>query len=68
MPMASRPPSDRVCKDVPYPIVHKLRLDELFDFRSGEKANIALLVHHLRNEGSATTTFLSMKYLYRRLL
>ncbi|CAF1445057.1 unnamed protein product [Rotaria sordida] len=43
--------SDRVCQDVPYPIVHKLRPDELFDFRYEGRPNINLLVHHLKNEG-----------------
>ncbi|CAF3381804.1 unnamed protein product [Rotaria socialis] len=46
-----RPHSSRVCKDVRYPIVHKLRIDELFDFRHEERPNIDLLVHHLKNEG-----------------
>ncbi|UJR24652.1 hypothetical protein I4U23_006026 [Adineta vaga] len=49
--LSSRPPTNRVCKSVPYPIVHKLRIDELFDFRRGERINIDLLVHHLKNEG-----------------
>ncbi|CAF2989315.1 unnamed protein product [Rotaria sp. Silwood2] len=42
---------DRVCKDVPYPIVHKLRMDELFDFRYEGRLNLDLLVYHLKNEG-----------------
>lgn len=43
--------SDRICSNVPYPIVHKLRIDELFDFRHGERVNIDLLIHHLKHEG-----------------
>ncbi|CAF0986127.1 unnamed protein product [Adineta steineri] len=51
IPSFGRPPPDRICKNVPYPIVHKLRIDELFDFRHGERVNIDLLIHHLKNEG-----------------
>ncbi|CAF4912459.1 unnamed protein product [Rotaria sp. Silwood1] len=54
MPVVGKPLSDRVCKNVPYPIVHKLRLDELFDVRHGGRPNIDRLVHHLKNEGRLT--------------
>jgi hypothetical protein len=40
--------SDRICKDVRYPIVHKLRQDELI---LHEYIDIDLLIHHLKNEG-----------------
>ncbi|CAF0750220.1 unnamed protein product [Adineta ricciae] len=65
----TRPPVDRICKDVPFPLVQKLRIDELFDFRHGEKINIDLLVHHLKNEGRlADSTWRHLLYQAKALL
>ncbi|CAF3621198.1 unnamed protein product [Rotaria sp. Silwood1] len=51
IPVVSQPPSNRVCEDIPYPIVHKLLLNDLFDFGYEGAPNIDRLVYHLNNEG-----------------